>query len=174
MKHRIGRKVFSSLAHAITLTNLVLGVTALVLVWNGRHPTALGLICLAALMDGLDGKVARCLRSESSLGRELDSLCDLVSFGVAPAFLACAHLLRPHPLWAAILIGIFVACGAFRLARFNTAVNPSFFMGVPITAAGVILALASVLFPGLLPLPLTVIMLILSVLMVSKIRIPKL
>src|SRR5690625_2336866 len=80
-------KIKSQLANGITLMNLSFGVMAIIFVVNGSEKLALLFILLAALFDRFDGKVARKFNIESASGKELDSLCDLVSFGVAPALL---------------------------------------------------------------------------------------
>src|SRR5436305_3154421 len=84
---------------------------------------ALGFILLACIFDLFDGRVARMGGVESPFGREFDSLADLVSFGVAPAFLVHRIVLRDlftgHPEWGWFIASIYLLCGAFRLARFN-------------------------------------------------------
>jgi CDP-diacylglycerol--serine O-phosphatidyltransferase len=108
-----------------------------------RH--ALLYILLACLFDLLDGRVARMGGFESPFGREFDSLADIVSFGVAPAFLVHRIVLKPvfvnHPQFGWFIASIYVICGAFRLARFNCLAAMSgsgggkYFLGFPIPAA---------------------------------------
>jgi CDP-diacylglycerol--serine O-phosphatidyltransferase len=95
-------------------------------------------IMVAALFDALDGKIARVTRTVSKFGLEYDSLCDAISFGVAPGILAYLWALQPFGRlgWLAALL--FVACGTLRLARFNTqagSVGSEYFIGLPIPAA---------------------------------------
>lgn len=95
-------------------------------------------ILLAGIFDVLDGRVARMTKSTSKFGVEYDSIADVVSFGVAPAILAYVWMLQPYGRlgWAAAFF--FAACGALRLARFNTIADElpkSFFLGLPIPAA---------------------------------------
>jgi CDP-diacylglycerol--serine O-phosphatidyltransferase len=116
---------------------------------TGDFGIAVALQGIASLLDGLDGRVARALRSESLLGAELDSLADIVNFGVAPAMLLYFFCLSDVPVlgWGAALA--YVMCCALRLARFNAddkanpAHDPAWFTGVP-SPAGAMLALAPV------------------------------
>src|SRR5918998_4709084 len=107
------------LPNALTLAALCAGLTAIRFAFQGAFDVAAGLILLAAVLDGLDGRLARRLRSESAMGAELDSLCDFVDFGVAPALVV--HLWATGGEgglgWIAALV-YAVAC-ALRLARFN-------------------------------------------------------
>jgi len=112
--------------------------------YEGRYEDAVYAILASALLDGLDGRIARMLRSTSKFGAELDSLSDFVSFGVAPAFLLYGWNLHSiHSLgWLAVLV--FAIAGALRLARFNVmlatekpAWQGNFFTGVPIPAGAI-------------------------------------
>lgn len=130
----------------VTLSALCLGLTAMRFAVAGRLEAAVGLILLAALMDALDGGLARLLSSESAIGAELDSLSDFLSFGVAPGFVLYYAGLGALPAfgWMAVLI-LALAC-ALRLARFNVAAAAgpapkAWFRGVP-APAGAFLALA--------------------------------
>jgi len=156
----------------LTLLNVVFGFLALLAAsraW-GQNPSqfAVLFILLAALADGIDGFLARRLGS-SPLGASLDSLADLVSFGVAPAFLALQSL-DLHTL--ALSSGIFfMLCGTLRLARFNVSVkNDKFFEGLPIPVAGIALSACVLLDNSALTI---MIMLFLGLLMVSRITYPK-
>ncbi|ERI09777.1 putative CDP-diacylglycerol-serine O-phosphatidyltransferase [Aneurinibacillus aneurinilyticus ATCC 12856] len=134
---------------------------------NGYYKMAAFLILLAALCDVFDGKLARMLHVDSPMGVELDSLADIVSFGVAPAILV--HTMHtPSPLLTLAFIAFPIA-GAWRLGRFNIKPTVGYYMGVPITLAGLTLAVLA-LFSFSSPL----LMLLLAILMVSPIRIPKL
>lgn len=158
-----------------TLTNLLFGFLALVLTMEGKYKLAAGLIILSALMDSMDGKVARKLSVSSDFGKELDSLSDLVSFGVAPAILTYSALLQDKlGYWGLVLAAIFALCGAIRLARFNVLHISEYFVGVPITFAGGFMALI-LLFKGMVPWYIYAICLtILALLMVSTFKVPKL
>ena len=101
--------------------------------------TAAALLVFAAMIaDGLDGRAARYFGVSSEFGKELDSLCDAGSFGVAPAYLAYAYMLKDFGWAGAAVAAAFAACGALRLARFNvmTGVVKGYFLGLPIPAAG--------------------------------------
>lgn len=158
-----------------TSANLLFGFLAIVLTMDGKFRLAAGLIILSALMDSMDGKVARKLSVSSDFGKELDSLSDLVSFGVAPAILTYSALLQDKlGYWGLVLAAIFALCGAIRLARFNVLHISEYFVGVPITFAGGFMALI-ILFQGLLPWSIYAICLvILAFLMVSTFKVPKL
>lgn len=111
--------------------NLVSGCVALVLAFNGQYGYASIAICAAAVFDFLDGAVARAIGAYSEIGAELDSLSDLVSFGVAPGLMVYCQLPAPYNL-AAVAIPV---CGALRLAKFNVDTRQtSSFIGLPIPA----------------------------------------
>ncbi len=157
-----------------TLTNLLLGVVSLVFTLQSEWQMAAAMILVGTVLDGMDGKLARRLDATSAFGKELDSLCDLVSFGVAPTILVYAYKLDIMPYFTGLIIAIgFSLCGAIRLARFNVLNISDYFVGVPITAAGSIMAIM-VLVAHRIPAVLFPIgMVMLSYLMVSKIKVPK-
>jgi CDP-diacylglycerol--serine O-phosphatidyltransferase len=134
------------LPNALTLLNLALGGGALVCAVEGGFLWAALLILLAGISDTLDGRIARRLAMTSEMGKELDSLADLVSFGVAPAMLLYLQVLAPaYGSAVAYLVALaFMLCGAFRLARFNVLNISEYFVGVPITLAGGVLAAVSI------------------------------
>lgn len=158
-----------------TLANLFFGFLAILWTGEGNYRFAAGLILFSVLMDSMDGKVARKLSVSSDFGKELDSLSDVVSFGVAPAILTYQALLKSSlGFWGMIIAAIFALCGAVRLARFNVMNISTYFVGVPITFAGGFMAL-TVLFQRGIPWFLyPVFMVILSFLMVSTFKVPKL
>lgn len=164
------RKILPSV---LTLLNLVLGMAALLASAEGRYGTASMLVIGGVAADGLDGRLARAMKVESLFGRELDSLADMVTFGAAPSLVIYLSSLRPFGPAGAGAALAFAVAGALRLARYNTqggAVN--YFVGLPITAAGGILAVLSLSrgsLPGLWALALTF---LLSLLMVSRTRYP--
>ncbi|MTI81050.1 MAG: CDP-diacylglycerol--serine O-phosphatidyltransferase [Firmicutes bacterium] len=157
----------------ITAINLVAGVMSLVLMMSDNFTSAAGLILLAALLDSMDGKVARRLSATSAFGKELDSLADLVSFGVAPALLVYASNLVSLGIAGLGASVLFVVCGALRLARFNTTTFSGSFQGIPITVAGGLMALLMLVARDLHVGVVMLIILSLSFLMVSKVSIPK-
>ncbi|MCG0237850.1 MAG: CDP-diacylglycerol--serine O-phosphatidyltransferase [Firmicutes bacterium] len=135
-----GKKGISLLPHLFTLTNLAAGFYSIVMSAQQNFQAAALLVGISLLADGLDGRVARLVRADGEFGKELDSLADVVAFGAAPALLAYQvglHRLGPYGLAVAAL---FPICGALRLARFNLIHTSGFFLGLPITAAGSLLA----------------------------------
>lgn len=131
-----------------TLMGLCAGLTSIRMSIEGRYELALALIVFAALLDGIDGRVARLLKASSRFGAELDSLADFVDFGVAPAFLIFTWgQSTPNSLgW--IVVMIFALAAALRLARFNVAseeVKPKwqsdYFTGMPTPAAAIVVLL---------------------------------
>lgn len=161
----------------ITLVNLAAGVGALTEIQRGRLSAAAYLILVAVIMDGLDGKAARLLHVASSFGKELDSLADIVSFCVAPALLFYAG-----GLFGLLVIGpaaaiMMVLGGALRLARFNVSGPPDHFVGLPTTVAGAVAAgvwlVSAWLGVPLSPAVSAAVLVVLALLMVSRIRVPK-
>lgn len=135
----------------ITLCALGCGFGAIEASHLANWDLALRLILLAAIIDGVDGTVARKLNAAGPWGGQLDSLSDIVAFGVAPAFLFAAaypEAFAPVRLGTAL---VFVAAGAFRLARFHVLSRSAYFFGLPIPSGGVLLA-ASVAGPFDLPI----------------------
>lgn len=117
-----------------TIGNLFLGFLAIILVFNEYTELAAIMVIVAMLCDGLDGRVARALNAQSEFGKELDSLSDVISFGVAPAFIMYVTAFQGlNEATAWIVTAIFPICGALRLARFNVvAGTPGYFIGLPI------------------------------------------
>lgn len=166
-------KLKMQLANVITLFNLSLGIIAIILVLQDRSHMSLMFIFFAALFDRFDGMVARHYHAESIFGKELDSLSDLVSFGVAPAMLIY-HAALMNTLWIGLFAVVFyIAAGAVRLARYNAEEFDGVFYGVPITVAGVLLTLAYFAVPYVAPPYFVLLMAALAWLMISRIRIAK-
>jgi len=130
----------------LTCTSLFSGFYSIVASINGNFYPAAIAILVAAVFDGLDGRVARMTGSTSKFGMELDSLCDLVSFGVAPALLAYLWALTPYGRYGWLAAFLFVATTALRLARFNSASDEDNkghdFVGLPCPAAAGMVATA--------------------------------
>lgn len=161
-----------------TLANLLFGFLALIWIIEEQYTLAAAMIVLSVLMDSLDGKVARRLSVSSDFGKELDSLSDLVSFGVAPAILTYQAILYPQPDYVRYIglgiAAVFALCGAVRLARFNMLNITTYFVGVPITFAGGFMALL-MFFRNLIPWYIYLgSMVILAFLMVSTFKVAKL
>lgn len=161
------------LPNLITTLNLVLGMVAIMMTLGNSYQVAAIVVMVGMLLDGVDGRIARALGVQSDFGRELDSLADIVTFGVAPAVIMYVAVLRDVGLLGDIITVLFPVAGALRLARFNTqAANAQYFVGLPITAAGGILA-AFALYHGLIPaLWMPLITMVISYLMVSRTRYP--
>lgn len=156
------------------MMNLALGSAAIISITTQLYTWAACLILLAAVMDVLDGKAARYFNSTSEIGKNLDSLSDLVSFGIAPSLLMFAQI-RTETFFipVAIVFIIYICCGAYRLARFNTMNITGYYVGLPITAAGMLLAFLSLLSFSDFQLLAILTILILAILMISKIKVPK-
>ena len=110
---------------------------------TGHFEVAAVMIVIAFFCDGLDGRIARASRTSSQFGVEYDSLSDVVAFGVAPAMLAFSWALRPIGSLGIAVGGLFVLCGALRLARFNVqtaTADKSRFVGLPIPGAAMMIA----------------------------------
>lgn len=163
--------MFSQVAKAVpnlfTMGNLLCGVLSITCNISGFIEVASILILFSAIFDLLDGRVARGLKVNSELGVELDSLADIVSFGVAPALLF--HTIAAPSILTSVAFILFPIMGALRLARFNVKPTVGYFSGLPIPAAG--LPLAVMAFFSYSNAWIT---LILSVLMVTPIRVKKL
>jgi len=160
-----------------TTGNLFCGFYSILRSFNHDFERASYAIILAGIFDLLDGRVARITRSQSHFGVEYDSIADVVSFGIAPAILAYVWVLESFGRlgWAGAFF--FAACGALRLARFNTIseeLPKSYFLGLPIPAAANLIAAAVIAYHELNFNYPDVVMLILvfalGLLMVSNIR----
>lgn len=160
-----------------TTGNLFCGFYSIIRSFNHDFERAAYAIIFAGIFDVLDGRVARITQSTSKFGVEYDSIADVVSFGVAPAILAYVWVLQPYGNvgWAAAFF--FAACGALRLARFNTIAEElpkSYFLGLPIPAAANMVAAAAILYHSLHfdypQVVMLVAMFVLGLLMVSNIR----
>ncbi len=142
-KNRGIRRGIYILPNIITTASLFCGFFSIVNAINGDHIRAAWMILLAGIFDIMDGRVARLTRTHSDFGMEYDSLCDLASFGLAPAILAYTWSLYHFQKfgWAAAFL--FFACGALRLARYNVQiadVEKKHFQGLPIPVAAYMIA----------------------------------
>jgi CDP-diacylglycerol---serine O-phosphatidyltransferase len=160
-----------------TLGNLYCGFLSVGVAAHGQYKNAAILILIGMMLDSMDGRLARMLNVDSDLGKELDSLADIITFGIAPSFLVYYTYFFHFGLMGLAVAGLFPLFGAFRLARFNISSKKAslhYFVGVPITAAGGILAILT-LFGSIIPhIVTTVIFTALCFLMVSKTHIPSL
>ena len=132
------------LPNILTLFGVCIGLSSIKFAFDGNFELAIIAVIVAGIIDGLDGRIARLIKATSKVGKELDSLTDVISFGVAPAFIMY--------FWSLVEIGrlgwlvalIYVVCVALRLARFNVSSSeePSwkdnFFVGIPSPAGGIL------------------------------------
>ena len=132
------------LPNMLTLIGVCIGLTSIRFALDGKFEFAIIAIIFAALIDGLDGRIARLIKGTSKVGKELDSLTDMISFGVAPAFIMYFWKLNTLGRFGWLVCLIYVICVALRLARFNvnSDQDPSwrdnFFEGVPSPAGGIL------------------------------------
>ncbi len=169
------------LPNLLTTASLFLGFLGILWTVDGNYSAAAWAILGSCIFDGLDGKVARLTRTTSDFGMQLDSLADMVAFGVSPAILVYFWMLHDFGRLGLAAAFLFIACGALRLARFNiisSETSKKFFIGLPIPAAACTLASTCLIagdFPvyiveHVLPLACLVLTYCVSFLMVSTIR----
>src|ERR1035437_1211159 len=133
----------SVIPNMFTAMNMFCGFLSIINVASGEYIYACWLIIIAAVFDLLDGAMARLTKSSSALGVQLDSLSDLVSFGVAPSFLIYKTHLFYYDSIGIILSSLLMIAGGFRLARFNVQLvgfSKTFFTGLPIPSAAITIA----------------------------------
>ncbi len=184
------KKIRGNLPNVLTFTNMSLGIVAILISVSESKSNGIGglilaslLIMVAAITDRFDGKVARMLDATSELGKELDSLSDLISFGVAPIVVTWKVSMVSLGLPGYLISLVFPIAGAYRLARYNVTEFDNFFRGIPITLAGAFLTIDNIyncfvlMKKERLPIyhiSVTIfLIIILSYLMVSKIRFKK-
>ena len=132
------------LPNMLTLFGVCIGLTSIRFALDEKYEIAIIAIIFAALIDGLDGRIARLIKGTSKVGKELDSLTDVISFGVAPAFVMYFWKLNTLGRFGWLLCLVYVICVALRLARFNVTSNQesswkdNFFEGVPSPAGGIL------------------------------------
>lgn len=179
--------VLKLLPNLVSILALCAGLTAIRYAIAGNFAMAILMIGTAAALDGLDGRLARMLKSESAIGAELDSLCDFVNFGVTPALVLYLWGLRPETSLGWIAVLLYAVCCMLRLARFNVgsravgeAAEKTVFIGVP-SPAGAMLALAPMYLVFALgggftlpPVLVSLWMVGIGVLMISRVRTPSL
>jgi CDP-diacylglycerol--serine O-phosphatidyltransferase len=180
LQDSVPRRGIYLLPNLITSAGLFCGIISLVQTMQGNYATAAIAILVAQVFDALDGRVARLTNSTSRFGVEYDSLCDLVSFGVAPGLLIYKWALMPWGVWGWSAIGLYVICSAIRLARFNLLVgrvDSGYFLGLPVPGSALMLSSVVLMYGyvGKLALPPKHIALLtltyaLALLMVSTVR----
>jgi CDP-diacylglycerol--serine O-phosphatidyltransferase len=145
IKPRVKAPVISLriLPSAMTVTAICLGLSAVKFALDGRPTESMAFLAVAAILDALDGRMARILKATSRMGEEIDSLADAVNFGVAPAFIVYATLLSTSQIgWIVVLL--YAVCIVLRLARFNAmldvakpAYENKYFVGMPAPAGAI-------------------------------------
>lgn len=161
--------------NALTLSNLCLGMGAIMFLFvspNSLLPAVF--ILMASILDTLDGKLARQLNAVSDIGKQLDSLSDLVTFGIAPMVLLWQSTLSSLNAIGAVVVFSYVCASAYRLARYNVSKDTSYFMGMPITLAGILTALWYLSDYKTMPLPSAIWTVMLAVAMVSRVKFKRL
>ena len=139
------KKARMILPNTLTLIGVCIGLSSIKFAWDSKFELSIVAIIFAGLFDALDGRVARLIKGTSLVGKELDSLADVISFGVAPAFIMYFWSLSNLGKFGWLLCLIYVVCVALRLARFNvnSSETPSwkdnFFEGMPAPAGGILL-----------------------------------
>lgn len=174
------RRGVSIIPALFTTGNLFFGFWAIIKTFNGEYAEAALRIIIAIALDMLDGRIARLTGTASEFGGELDSLADVISFGVAPALLVHAWAFGPISRVGWLAAFVFVVCGTMRLARFNVQrhnVDGRYFVGLPIPAgAGQVAVLVQFLPDPVIYRPLSLVVagltIALSLLMVSTLRYP--
>ena len=162
------------LPHFTTCGNLASGFLSLLFAASGDFLYATTFVVASAVLDSLDGAIARdggCEGRLAEFGKNLDSLADVVSFGAAPAFAAYVAGMNTVPAVGILGCLAFFVCGALRLARFPLVDDPRHFVGLPIPPAGLFVSILTAL--GTPPLPMLAALAATSALMVSAVPFPK-
>lgn len=178
-----GKKRLYIIPYVFTFANACLGLLAVLYAWDNLFCNASYCIVLAAIADALDGRLARALGSCSSLGKELDSLCDAISFCFAPAIVLYSVYLCKQGVIGIVAAGVYLCAGLFRLAKFNdtSAQQKNFFLGMSTPVAAIFFAMIIVWQPLLSaswvhvmyqPYCLLCLVLFFAYLMISSIKFP--
>ena len=136
------RRLAFFLPNTFTALNMACGFFSVILGWKGEFYPAAMLLVLGAIFDSVDGRVARMTHTQSAFGEQFDSISDVVTFGVAPAFLVYNKFFSDMGRIGLITSFVFLLCGALRLARFNAnieKVSSDFFQGLPIPSGALAL-----------------------------------
>ena len=137
------------LPNLFTTASLFAGFYSMIASMKGLFEVAAVAILVAAVLDALDGRIARMTNTTSKFGAEYDSLADVISFGIAPALLAYSWSLSVYGKWGWVVAFLFVLCGALRLARYNIQIGiieSKVFNGLPIPAAASVIATTVIFF----------------------------
>lgn len=163
------------LPNFVTLVNLILGFYAIILVIREQYVVSAFIIFICMILDGIDGRIARKVAVSNPIGKDLDSLADLISFGITPAILIYQVYLIEFGILGVVVATVVPVCGAIRLARFNVLDSEEsidYFKGLPITAGGGVL-ISFVLAGTSLPNELYILIAtVTAILMISTIKYP--
>ena len=174
------RKGIHILPSLFTTGNVFCGFYAFVAVLNEQFYFAAWAIVAGMIFDGLDGRIARLTKTTSAFGEQYDSLADIITFGMAPAFLAYSWVLKPFGRLGWMAAFLFLLCAALRLARFNVTkpeILSEHFVGLPSPASAVVIASIVIAFEDLFatrmnPFIMVMVVYALAFLMVSNIKYP--
>ncbi len=174
------KKGIHILPSLFTTGNVFCGFYAFVAVLNEQFYYAAWAIAIGMIFDGLDGRIARLTKTTSAFGEQYDSLADIITFGMAPAFLAYSWVLKPFGRLGWMAAFLFLLCAALRLARFNVTkpeTRSQHFIGLPSPAAAVVVASIVIAFEDLFatrmnPFIMVMVVYTLAFLMVSNIKYP--
>ncbi|MDD4980137.1 MAG: CDP-diacylglycerol--serine O-phosphatidyltransferase [Candidatus Omnitrophica bacterium] len=170
------------LANSLTFLSLACGFLSVIFSLEAHFTFAAWAIILSVIFDGLDGQVARRNSIPSAFGKELDSLVDVVSFGIAPALLGYIFICRHFYFWATAALFIYLCSSVMRLAKYNITAKEkmvNYFYGLPTTVSGGILASFILIYikgkdisplPQYVPVVFLLLVLLLAFLMVSRVR----
>ena len=148
----IGRRGIYVLPSLFTVANVFCGFYSFIAALNNQYYLAAWAIVLAIVFDFLDGRIARMTKTTSAFGMQYDSLADIISFGMAPAFLSYAWVLKPFGRVGWMAAFLYLLCSALRLARFNVTkpdIQGQYFIGLPTPAAAAVIASIIIAFEDL-------------------------
>ena len=174
------KKGIHILPSLFTTGNVFCGFYSMVAVLNEDYYFSAWAIAIGMIFDGLDGRIARLTKTTSAFGEQYDSLADIITFGMAPAFLAYAWVLKPFGRLGWMAAFLFLLCAALRLARFNVTkpeIRSECFIGLPSPAAAIVIASIVIAFEDLFatrinPFIMVMVVYALAFLMVSNIKYP--
>jgi len=169
------------LANSLTILSLVCGFVSIIFSLESHFTFASWAIVLSVILDGLDGQIARKNSTPSEFGKELDSLVDVVSFGIAPSVLSYTFIYRSFHLWSTLALFFYLFCSVMRLAKYNITPKEklsSYFYGLPTTVSGGVVASFILMYrkkeylslPRPVPFVFLIIVVILAILMVSRVK----
>lgn len=165
------------LANFLTILSLICGFVSIIFSLESHFTFASWAIILSVIFDGLDGQIARRNPVPSEFGKELDSLVDVVSFGIAPSVLGYIFVYRDFYFWATLSLFIYLFCSVMRLAKYNITPKEAlvnYFWGLPTTASGGTLASFILIYRKYTQLPpprlFLLLVLLLAFLMLSRVR----